>query len=62
MMSALGELWEGGIIFGETPQAETWLSGNYFLGEAARLANEGPYVALVLGNMTEIPRQFRRLA
>ena len=62
MISPWGELWEGGTIFGETPQAKMWVSGNIFLGEATRLANEGPYVALVLGKTIEIPRQIRRLA
>ncbi len=62
MMSDWGELWEGGTIIGETPQATMWVSGNIFLGEVARLANEGPYLDLVLGKMTEMPRQICPLA
>lgn len=45
-MSACEELWDAGTIFGETPQAKIWVSGNNYPGKKARLVDRRPYLAL----------------
>ncbi len=52
MMSAWGEGGDCQTNFGETPQTKMWVFDDYFVGEAARLTDEGLHLAVLLRKTT----------